>query len=160
MKSTNITITMKKIMKFAVCLAAMLLTFSAYASEKDLYGRWVLSQVENGIIAMTSFDFHEDGGVNMKLLVQSSSPKMELEADASGTYTYKGSTATCKFNKDDIEISKLEIDGLSGSLREMAIQQQKSEMAKSDIKITDISINGNVMTATIEGETVTLNKIQ
>ena len=139
---------------------AFFLSFNLKADEKDIYGKWVQSEIQNGVIAMTSFEFVPDGTLAMKVLVQASSPKIDIDADANGTYTYEKKTITIKLKKEDIQVSKLEMEGLPDSMVAMAIEQQKTEMSKNDIKITDVSISGNIMTGKMQGQDITLNKIQ
>ena len=54
---------MNNLKKAALCLVAMLMTLTAYAAESDLYGRWVQSENEGGMVAIISYEFTPDGKV-------------------------------------------------------------------------------------------------
>lgn len=151
---------MKKFSKAAMCLLAMVMTITAYAAESDLYGRWIQTETEGGVVAIVSYEFNADGTMNQMMVLQSSSPKMEITGDATCNYTYKGNTITFKFKPNDINITKCEIEGVDPSMVQMVIQQQKQQMSAQEQRLTDVKINGSVLTAKMGKEEITLNKVQ
>lgn len=150
---------MKNFKKMAMCLIAMMMTFAAYASDQDLYGRWVQNDTENGVVSITSYEFLPDGALNMMVVVQCPEPKVEMIAEIACAYTFKDKTITIKCETKDIDITKFEVEGLNPAMLQMAIEQQKQQIANQTIKLTNVRIDGDTMSVKFEGDNITLQKV-
>lgn len=143
---------MKNFKKLALSLVALVVAVSAYAAEpSELYGKWVQNVSEGTVTAVTIYDFKSDGTMTQDLsIVNASNPKMEITGTAKSNYTFNKNTITFKFKPSDIDITKCEIEGIDPGLIQMVIEQQKAEMSKQEDKISDVKINGNVLTGKIK----------
>lgn len=151
---------MKIIFKIAAFLIFFSVSLNSYAAENELYGRWIQTVTEQGIMATNTYDFTPDGVVKINSIVQSASPKVEVVSDASANYTYKNKTITFKCKAEDINITKMEIEGLDPAFVGMAIEQQKQQMAAQQYELKDVKINGNILTAKEDKIEITLIKVE
>ena len=153
---------MKQIKRFSMCLVALMISVATYAADNNdaLVGKWVQTLTESGITVVTSYEFMPDGEMVQVLNMVGTSPKVEIAGTARCKYEYKKNTIKFKFQPKDIDIEKFEIEGLPDGMAMMAIEQQKAEMAKMEQKLTDVKIEGNLLTAKLGNETITLIKVE
>lgn len=147
--------------KFALSLFAICMAFVAFAdNDSELVGKWIQTITQDGVNVISLYDFQEDGTMRQEMTITGQSPKIEIVGSGTCEYTYSGNTITFKFKADDIEFSTFFIEGLDPAWVSMAIEQQKSQLAGQQMKLTKVKIEGNTLTAKMDKETVTFTRIQ
>lgn len=163
---------MKRILSIAVCLVAMFCisapaTFASDAqapqsnqSNNSLVGTWYQEESESGVKATSIYEFGSDGRVYQNLSLTCASPRLVIEADGYCKYTYSGNTIKFKFKNSDINIKRAEIEGVPQYMIDAQIDQVKSNMANQEQVIKDVKINGNTLTAKVNGVKVTWTRVK
>lgn len=150
---------MKNVVKFTMCLLAVFFAFSAKAVDKsELLGSWTQTVNEGGVMVISTYDFKDNDKVTQFLIMNSTSPKINIVADGTCDYSLKDDAITFKFSGKDFNFSTFEFEGLPQEAVGMAQQQMINEMVNVEQKLTDIKINGDTMTAKFNGEEVTLKR--
>lgn len=149
---------MKKLFTIAFCMITALLAFNANAkiNSSEILGLWVQTVNEQGVNAVSTYDFKDNGRIYQTLEVTSANPKIIIEAEGECDYTFKDDKITFIFSGKDVDITKFEMEGLSDSMVQQLIEQTKQGMVnqKQVIKVT--KIEGNTMNAILNGEKITL----
>lgn len=151
---------MKKTVKFALLLIALLTTFNidAKVDKKQLLGVWTQIENEQGINFFSTYDFKEDGTVTQFVIVTAESPKINIVADGTCKYQLKDDTITFKFSASDFNFTTMEIEGLPEEMKGMVMQQIMSQMVNVEQKLTNVKIDGNTLTAKANGVSITLRR--
>ena len=151
---------MKKAVKLAVCLIAMVISFNAQAKieKSEILGVWTLNVDENGMSLISTYDFKEDGTMTQFVMMNSSSPKMSIIADGNCQYKIQDDSIVFKFSASDFNFRTFEIEGIPEEYVGVAKQQMMSQMVNVEQKLTNVVIDGNTMTAETEGQKVTLTR--
>lgn len=151
---------MKRTLKLTLCLMAMFFAFSMQAKieKSELLGVWTLAQQENGMNIISSYDFKDDNTVTQFLMMNGTSPKMNVVADGTCQYSISDDCIVFKFSASDFNLTAFEIEGIPEEYIGIARQQMMSQMVNVEQKLTDVKIDGNQMTAKVEGQTVTLTR--
>ena len=151
---------MKNLMKLGLCLLAVLFAFNANAkvSKSELLGAWTLTFNMQGAMVISTFDFNADDTMTQFFMTNCTSPKMNIIAEAKGSYTLEDDTITFQVSTSDVNFSVFEIEGLPDNMKGMAQQQILNQMMNSDQKLTDVKIEGNTLTAKAGGQTLTFQR--
>lgn len=151
---------MKNVMRFTFCLLSLLFYMSAGAKveKSELLGVWTQMETENGVTMMSTYDFKEDNTVTQLLMINGSAPKMNVMADAKAEYNLEDDCLTFKVNPADVNFTAFEIEGLPQEYVGMAQQQMLAELTNVVQKLTDLKIEGNILTAKFNGQKVTFKR--
>lgn len=139
---------------------AILFAFNADAKveKSDILGVWTQMETEKGITVMSIYDFQSDNTVTQMLMLTGDSPKMNVMADGKAEYKLEDDCLIFKISPSDINFTAFEIEGLPQEYVGMAQQQMLAEMTNMQQKLTDINIEGNILTAKFNGQTVTFKR--
>lgn len=139
---------MKNFVKVCACMLAMIFSLTTYAVDiKDLYGKWIQTNTEDGVMMTSLYIFMPDGEMEQEInLVKNDSPKIKMECSGKAEYTLQNNTITFKVDPKNIEFKTFEIEGVDSSMMGMVIEQQKAQLSNQTQKLTDVNINGNVLT--------------
>lgn len=150
---------MKKIISLAMCLCTMLVVTACSGAKSDnpLIGKWEQVVEEQGAKAEVTYEFDESGEITQTFSLTSSI--MNVEAVGNCEYTYENGTITFKFSADDLEFYKFEIEGVDQSIIDSSMEAMKDEMVNVEQTLSDVKINGDVMTAIFNGQQITLKRI-
>lgn len=149
---------MKKVFTIAFCLFAVMLTFNANAKidRSEILGLWMQTVNEQGVTAISTYDFKENGRIDQTLVMTAANPEMTIEAVAECDYTFKDDKIIFTFSGKDVDITKFEMEGVPDSLVQPLIEQTKQGMVNQKQEIKIIKIEGNTMEAKLNGEKITL----
>lgn len=152
---------MKRLMYLTMCLCAMLVAMSSCSgkSENGLIGKWEQTVDEAGAKVVVTYDFKESDKLTQTFDLKNDTPEMNIKGDGTCDYTYVDNTITFKFSASDFNFSKFEIEGVDNDMIDMAMEQMKSQMVNVEQKFTDVKIDGDKLTATFNGQEVTLKRI-
>lgn len=141
-------------------MAVLFVAFSAKAKveKSEILGVWTQTQNEQGINVSSTYDFKADDTVTQILVMNSTSPKMNIIADGTVSYKLSDDTITFKFSATDFNFTVFEIEGLPQEYVEMAKQQTLSQMTNMEQKLTDVKVEGNTLTAKFNGQPITLQR--
>ena len=84
---------------------------------------------------------------------------MAIEAEGTCDYTFNDNTITFTISAEDFNFSKFEIEGVPEEQIELAMEQQKSQMTGIEQSLTDVVIDGDILTANFNGQEITLKRI-
>ena len=151
---------MNKVLKLALSMAVLLVTFNAHAKleKSEIMGVWTQTQNEQGVNVSSTYDFKADGTVTQILVMNSTSPKMNIIADGTVKYQLADDTITFKFSASDFNFTVFEIEGLPQEYVEIAKQQTLAQMTNMEQKLTDVKIDGNTLTANFNGQPISLHR--
>lgn len=152
---------MKRLMCFTMCLCTMLIAMSSCSGKKEngIIGKWEQTVSENGVKAVTTYDFKEGGKLTQTFVMKNESPEINIEGEGTCDYTFADNTVTFKFSASDFNFKNFSIEGVSEDMVDMAMEQMKSQMVNMEQKFTDVKINGDKLTAEFNGQQVTLTRI-
>lgn len=138
---------------------AVFFAFKASAIEKsELVGTWTMTMNEQGVTMISTYDFQEDGTMKQLTIVNSTSPKVNIMGEGVAEYQIDGDAISFKILPESVNFTTFEIEGLPDEMKGMFQQKMIGEMVKGDQKLTNVKIDGNTMTATEQGKTVTFKK--
>lgn len=154
---------MKRITYFAMCLCTMLLVLASCSkssnSDNPIVGKWQQEVDKAGVQATVTYDFKSDGTLTQTSVMNSESPYMAIEAEGTCDYTFNDNTITFTISAEDFNFSKFEIEGVPEEQIELAMEQQKSGMTGIEQSLTDVVIDGDILTANFNGQEITLKRI-
>lgn len=151
---------MKKLLKVTFLLMAFTMAFTSFAADNDIYGKWRTVANEQGVSAVSTYDFNPSGIVTQIFEINCPTPKIEIAGSGACKFTYKDNTITFKFNASDLNFSKFYIEGVDKSLINAAIEQQRKEMTNQTFRMTDVKVTGDTMTAISDGQKITLTRVK
>lgn len=141
-----------------LCMVIALASCSSKASN-ELIGKWEQDLLQQGMNAHVTYDFEEGGKLSQTFEMTGDVPKVDIKGEGTCTYTYADNVITFTFSGADFNFSKSEMEGVPQELVDMSMQQVKSSMVDVEQKITDVKINGNTLTGTLNGMQITLKRI-
>lgn len=158
-RASKTTTHMKKtfIYFFLFALTAVI-TSCAEKADNELVGEWEQVVEQQGIKAVSVYDFKNGGEMYQTLEMTSSSPAVNIVADGTCQYTYENNTITFKFSAEDFNFSTFEMEGMPDYLIEASMEQMKAQMTDVEQSFTDVKIDGDVLTANFNGQQVTLTR--
>lgn len=152
---------MKHLKYLTMCLLAVVLAVSCSRSDSgnSLIGKWQQTVTEDGTMAVSTYDFKDNGKLTQTLTMKSEIPAIEIDAEGTCDYVYTGDTITFKFSATDFNFKKFMIEGVGEDIIETAMDNMKAEMTNVEQRFTDVRIEGDKLTATFEGQEVTFQRI-
>ena len=152
---------MKHLKYLTMCLLAVVLAVSCSRSDSgnSLTGKWQQTVTEDGTMAVSTYDFKDNGKLTQTLTMKSETPAIEIDAEGTCDYVYTGDTITFKFSATDFNFKKFMIEGVGEDIIETAMDHMKAEMTNVEQRFTDVRIEGDELTATFEGQEVTFQRI-
>ena len=146
-----------------MCLCTMLLVLASCSkssnSDNPIVGKWQQEVDKAGVQATVTYDFKSDGTLTQTSVMNSESPYMAIEAEGTCDYTFNDNTITFTISAEDFNFSKFEIEGVPEEQIELAMEQQKSGMTGIEQSLTDVVIDGDILTANFNGQEITLKRI-
>ena len=159
---------MKRITYFAMCLCTMLLVLASCSkssnsnsssSDNPLVGKWQQEVDKAGVQATVTYDFKSDGTLTQTSVMNSESPYMAIEGEGTCDYTFNDNTITFTISAENYNFTKYEVEGIPEEQIELAMEQQKSQMTGIEQSLTDVVIDGDILTANFNGQEITLTRI-
>lgn len=140
---------------------AMAIAMNAGDLKEEIVGKWLMNINQDGNMVLSVYDFQNDGTMIQETSITGKSPKMDIMAIAKCTYICddEANSITFKISANDIEISKFFVEGLDPAYAQMAIEYQKNQMANQEMKVTDVKIEGKVLTGKLGKEEITLTRM-
>jgi len=138
----------------------MLLTLSSCGGKDNaLIGKWEQTIEQMGVKAVVTYEFNNNGKMTQTLVMKNDSPEINIVADGTCEYTFADNTITFKFSGSDFNFDTFEIEGLGEEEIAYGMEAMKSEMVDMEQEFTDVKIEGDKMTANLQGREVELKRI-
>lgn len=152
---------MKRLMYFTMCLCTLLVAMSACSSKNAnaLIGKWEQTISQNGVKAVVTYDFKDNGKLVQTMVMKNSTPAINIDAEGTCDYTYADDKITFKFSPSDFTFNKFEIEGLDESYADAAMEEMKSSMVDMEQEFDNVKIDGDKLTANFNGQKVELKRL-
>lgn len=132
---------------------------SSKNEETTIIGTWIQEVYQDGITAVSTYEFDDNGRMFQEVSMASSTPRMHIEASGPCDYTYENDIITFKCSSSDISFSEFYIEGVEDEAIEQSMAQMRSQMSSITNQITNVKINGNTLTGIFNGNQITLKRI-
>lgn len=148
---------MKKFASLTLGLCAMFLMLVSCSKSSPIVGKWGFDMDQMGTKVSVTYEFNNDGTVSFDCEMESESPKMELDMEGSGEYTYNEVDKTLKVKVDPskLDLKKLEMDGFDDAMKEQVVKSMKAQYA-SEETYSDVEVADGQLTMTYKGQKVTM----
>lgn len=151
---------MRQLYFFAICFCAFILMPSCSgSSDNALIGSWEQIVEEDSMKTVDIVDFVKSGLLKEKGIINNmTTPAVEVVYESTGKYTYVGDTITIIVSAKDINIKSVKIQGGSDEDNENFKKLMTSEFTDINQIWTDVKIEGDSITATLEGQKLVLKR--
>ncbi|MGM9821058.1 MAG: hypothetical protein ACI30D_00490 [Muribaculaceae bacterium] len=151
---------MKRLIFFTMCLCSFMLMTSCSGGDSPIVGTWEQIIDQSGVKAVVTYDFKDSGKLDQKMIMKNEAPAVDIDIEGTCDYTYNAedNTVNFKFSASDFDIKTFKMEGLTDDMVEMAKERMKTEMVNMEQNWTDVKIDGDKMTATFNGQQVTLTR--
>ncbi len=135
----------------------MFVALFACSKSNPLVGKWGLDIDQLGTDVDVEYVFNSDGTMQFSCDMEAESPKMSIDMEGKGKYTYDEGAKTLKITIDPatIELKELDVESLGEGLKDMVVESIKKQYV-SEETYTDVEVVDNTLNMSFKGRKVSL----
>ena len=138
--------------RYSICMLAVVVSLLMFTScsggtDNPLIGTWECDLQQNGMKGINILTFNEDGTLNLYVNSSLEKPFFRMEASTVCPYTFEDNTIIYTVDDSKTEYKQMELEGVSPDDMQRQIDFAKQKGQKREEVLTEVVIDGDVMTA-------------